>query len=246
MNRIESRPENLIAEPPQSAYSVEMARYATGDASTNHALFAPLHYERNYAYPLVVWLHGPADDERQLKRVMPLVSMRNFAAVAPRGPRVDPARGGYRWEQTADQIGAAEQRVFDCIEIARKKFNIHPDRVFLAGLGCGGTMAFRVALNHPRRFAGALSLGGPFPATLRPLRRLNDVRNLPLWLASGVESRDYPLAQVCRDLRLFHSAGMSVSVRQYPGGNELTTLMLSDMNRWMMEQICPSSSDCPR
>lgn len=241
MNRIESRPESLICESQESVYSVEMARYVAGGADTNHALFVPLHYERNYAYPLVVWLHGPSDDERQLKRVMPLISMRNYAAVAPRGTRADQPRGGYRWEQSRDHIGAAEQRVFDCVEIAREKFNIHPGRVFLAGLGCGGTMAFRVALHHPRRFAGALSLGGPFPTTLRPLRRLNDARGLPLWLASGGESRDYPLAHVCRDLRLFHAAGLSVSVRQYPGGDELTTLMLSDMDRWMMEQVCAPS-----
>ncbi len=26
-----------------------------------HCIFTPLHYERNYAYPLIVWLHGPDD-----------------------------------------------------------------------------------------------------------------------------------------------------------------------------------------
>ena len=50
----------------------------TGDS---HCLFTPLHYERNYAYPLIVWLHGPGDDERQVTRVMPLVSMRNYVGV---------------------------------------------------------------------------------------------------------------------------------------------------------------------
>ena len=30
-------------------------------------------------------LHGWGDDETQLKRVMPIVSMQNFVAVAPRG-----------------------------------------------------------------------------------------------------------------------------------------------------------------
>ena len=49
------------------------------------ALFAPMHYESNYAYPLIVWLHGANDDERQLKRIMPFVSLRNYVAVSPRG-----------------------------------------------------------------------------------------------------------------------------------------------------------------
>jgi phospholipase/carboxylesterase len=36
---------------------------------------------------------------------------------------------------------------------------------------------------------------------------------------------------------LFHSAGMVVSVRQYPCGDELTTQMLHDADVWMMERV---------
>ena len=50
-----------------------------------HAFFAPLHYESNYAYPLLVWLHGSGDDESQLKRIMPLVSLRNSATWTSSG-----------------------------------------------------------------------------------------------------------------------------------------------------------------
>jgi hypothetical protein len=39
-------------------------------------------------------------------------------------------------------------------------------------------------------------------------------------------------------LRLLHSAGCTVALRQYPGGDELTTGMLADINRWMMERVC--------
>lgn len=242
MNRIQTRPENLIPDPPNSPYSVDLARYSCSESDAGHALFAPLHYESKYAYPLVVWLHGAADNERQLKRIMPLVSMRNYVAIAPRGTRSETGKGRFCWEQTEEHISLAEQRVFDCIALAQEKFNIHPSRIFLAGLGGGGTMAFRVALNHPDRFAGVLSLSGPFPHNLHPLWRLNEARRLPLFVASGCESEAYPLSQVCQDLRLFHSAGLSVSVRQYPCSDELTTVMLSDMDRWMMELICPSNT----
>jgi phospholipase/carboxylesterase len=53
-------------------------------------------------------------------------------------------------------------------------------------------------------------------------------------LATARRSTRYPEAQVCRDLRLLHSAGVSVTLRQYPGGDELTTTMLADLDRWMM------------
>jgi len=38
-------------------------------------------------------------------------------------------------------------------------------------------------------------------------------------------------------LRLLHSAGMSVTLRVYPGGDELSPQMLADVDRWIIEQI---------
>jgi hypothetical protein len=40
-------------------------------------------------------------------------------------------------------------------------------------------------------------------------------------------------------LRLLHTAGLSVTLRQCPCGHELLPQMLADVNRWIMEQINP-------
>ncbi|HTU26025.1 MAG TPA: hypothetical protein VMF30_11540 [Pirellulales bacterium] len=236
-------------------------------------LFAPLHYESNYAYPLIVWLHGPNDDERQLKRVMPFVSLRNYVAVGPRGTcaasapianrsfggsigqythaaggdqcldgRIAGARGengpvGYSWEQSEDHIVLAEARVLEAVDHAQQAFNISSKRIFLAGFGCGGTMALRIALNLPEIFAGAVSLGGPFPVGFNPLGQLGRARGLKWLLSTARESLCYPPDKVCENLRLLYAAGMSISLRQYPCGDDLTTQMLGDIDRWIMEQL---------
>jgi phospholipase/carboxylesterase len=204
------------------------------------AIFAPLHYESNYAYPLLVWLHGPGDDENQLKRIMPLVSLRNYVAVAVRGPSPVSRTGGksgYTWTRHRAEVALADERVFEAIELAQTRFSIASQRVFLAGFDCGGTMAFRLAMDHPRDFAGVLSLCGEFPAGHTPLRRLIEARRLPIFLCCGRDSRKYPPTTVCDHLRLFHSAGMQVALRQYPCGHEIAPAMLGDMDRWIMEQI---------
>src|SRR5436190_20982679 len=65
-----------------------------------YATFAPIHYEERYAYPLLVWLHGNASSERELRQVIPLVSMRNYVAIAPRGSwTAKRNRGRYGWRQ---------------------------------------------------------------------------------------------------------------------------------------------------
>ena len=42
---------------------------------------------------------------------------------------------------------------------------------------------------------------------------------------------------VCDDLRLLHTAGMSITLRLYPCAHELSPQMLSDVDRWIIEQI---------
>ncbi len=203
-----------------------------------------MHYAAGYAYPLIVWLHGRGGDERQLQRIMPLVSMQNYVAVAPQGIRLtdtEKAQGeGYGWLQAADHIQRAEQRVFDSIELAQRKFHVSPRRVFLSGFDDGGTMALRLAMSHPGRFAGVISLCGAFPTGGTPFSNLIAARRLGMFLATGRGSEHYAADHVCEDLRLLHTAGLSVTLRQYPCGHELQPQMLADVNRWVMEQINPA------
>jgi phospholipase/carboxylesterase len=182
-----------------------------------------MHYEPGYAYPLVVWLHASPGNEQELRQVMPLVSMRNYVAVAPRGPSVARCQvNAYGWRQTGDDIERAEECIAHCVDLAERRFSIHADRIFLVGHGSGGTMALRVAWNNPSCYGGVATLGGPLMAR---------------------KSRLYPDDRVCHDLRLLHSAGCTVALRQYPGDDELTTNMLSDLDRWLMELVCGNGRD---
>lgn len=240
MNRIQHW---ASAEIDAQATAAASKATVDGEVQDAHCVFTPLHYERNYAYPLIVWLHGAGDDERQVSRIMPHVSLRNFVAVGPRGTvECDRSDDGFHWSQDAAQIDLAEDRVASAISAARRWLNIARERVFLAGYGCGGTMAFRLALRQPRRYAGVVSIGGAFPSTLRPLARLHEVRSLNVLLSTSRTSRAYPPREVCQNLRLFHAAGMSACLRQYPGGDELTDNMLADVNRWIMEQLTAPQS----
>jgi phospholipase/carboxylesterase len=215
-------------------------------ATAKQFYFAPLHYERNYSYPLIVWLHGPDNNENQLKQIMPLVSMRNYVGAAPRAPAVSEIDHGencrFTWRLDEANVTLAEERLWECLDGARKRFNIAPNRIFLAGLECGGTMAIRLALRNPHCFTAALSFGGPFPTAGAPLARLHLARRVALFFATTSQSMLYPQSAICEDLRLFHTAGLSVHIRQYPGEDGLTNLMLSDMDRWIMEHVTDAHS----
>lgn len=62
--------------------------------------FVPHRYEPNYAYPLLVLLHGRGGDEDQMVRSMPALSWRNYVAVGLRGPAPVVRQGreaGFSW-----------------------------------------------------------------------------------------------------------------------------------------------------
>ncbi|MBX3433574.1 MAG: prolyl oligopeptidase family serine peptidase [Pirellulales bacterium] len=209
------------------------------------SFFTPMHYERNYAYPLFVWLHDDDGNERQIRQVMPHVSLRNYVAVAVRGTQTSRReKHGFVWRESADAVHKAAQQVRAGVEEARERFHVHADRVFIAGHRRGGTMALRLALRFPEWFAGAASLCGAMPQGDAPLARVKAARRLPLLLVSTRQSDRYPESQVVADLRLLHAAGFELSLRQYPGDCELDTEMLADVDRWVMERVCsPAPSE---
>jgi phospholipase/carboxylesterase len=245
MNRIALVSENIVAASNQALHdqSHEVIRSPRNRFSHSfdlpYATFAPIHYEQKYAYPLVVWLHDSSSNEQELRQVMPLVSMRNYVAIAPRGTSGEKrSNGRFDWRQTSDAIESSQTRIAECIDIARERFNVHEKRIFLVGRGAGGTMALRTAWSDPDRFAGVVAINGPLPSRFSPLRRVNELRRVPCLLTTSRDHEIYPTDRVCQDLRLLHVAGCTVALRQYPGSDDLTSNMLSDLDRWMMELVC--------
>ena len=234
MNRLSAAP----SPPARAATVARIERPVLRNAESlgpPHCLLAPEHYEPNYAYPLVVWLHSAGGDEREVQTVMEHASLRNYVALGVRGPA--PQAAGYRWPQTAEMISTGEQAILDTVSRARSRYHVHPERVFLAGYDTAGTMALRVALRNPGLFAGAASLNGPFPERHAPLARLSHARDLKLLISHCRDSLAYPIDRICQELSLFHTAGMAIHLRQYPCEDELTTQMLKDLDSWLMEQV---------
>ena len=222
-----------------------------------HILFSPVRYEPNYAYPLLIWLHGTGEDERQLTRIMPVISMRNYVAVAPRGLAIEkqtplpthpsPAldisvsailqrpKEQYDWVLSENHLAMIEQRIFDCIAIAQERCNIANNRIFIAGFGTGGTAALKLATLYPECFSGAAMFGGEIPAAIPVFPTWQMTQPPSVLLGTDTSGHDH----VCRVMELFYSAGLTADVREYADTQHLTSVMLKDLNRWMMQIVCP-------
>jgi phospholipase/carboxylesterase len=244
MNRIKLSPlalqsstETLVEATPQPALSAAVP-IANRD---EYSLFVPLHYEKKYAYPLIVWLHADGQSANQLQEVMLQISMRNYVAVAPQSFNGN-SQSGYFWDQSWETIEHARKTIVSAVDQARARCNIHSQRIYIAGMGSGGTMAFRIGLSNPETFAGIMSLHGPLPGDQSPLRDWNRCRRLPIYWTHARAAKDFAQDQLCRQLRLLHIAGFTVNLRQYAQAESTCPQMLADMNRWVMEMISTSVS----
>jgi len=109
-------------------------------------------------FPTLWLLHGLSDDHTAWCRrsaIERYVSGMNLAVVMPgvaRSYYADMAHGGAYWSFVSEELPRICRQMFRLS--ARREDN------FAAGLSMGGYGAFKLALNHPGRYAAAASLSG--------------------------------------------------------------------------------------
>ena len=222
-----------------------------------HLLLSPMNYEPKYAYPLLVWLHSTGEDERQLTRIMPVISLQNYAAVAPRGwlieqPTCSPIfdlsvtailhrpKKLYDWVLSDENLSTSEQRIFDCIAVAQERCNIADSRIFIAGFGTGGSAALRLATLYPECFAGGAAFGAEISEDSHICPSWHTSQPLSLLLGIDKSTSEH----ACSMMELCYTSGLSVEIKEYPDTKRLTSTMLLDLNRWMMQIVCQQKTLC--
>lgn len=201
--------------------------------------FLPTGYEPNYAYPLLVFFHGQGGNEEQILRLAPRLSRRNYICISlrgcePCGPRRDGSMG-YSWGQLDHCDASLEDYILGAIEQTRRNYHVHSERVFLAGLGEGATLAYRLGLGFPQKFGGVISLNGCLPPRGSLYLRLQEIRQLRVFIGHGIANAIVPLSMAKSDHRLLYTAGLDVSMHSYATTHRLHPDMLRDLNRWVID-----------
>jgi phospholipase/carboxylesterase len=201
--------------------------------------FLPTGYEPNYPYPLLVFLHGHAGNEEQALRLAPRLSRRNYVYIGLRGPqslgvRAD-GQAAYSWGPDGQCDALIEEYVLRAVEQTRRNYHIHSERIYLAGICEGATLAYRLGLLFPEKFAGVISLNGAMARGGGPLLRFPEVRELRALIGHGIANAVVPLAAARQDYQLLYTAGLTVRMHTYPTTHRLHPDMLRDVNRWVME-----------
>ncbi len=191
-------------------------------------VYVPEHYEPNYAYPLIAWLSPPTAPRGKLRRLMRMISERNYFGVSV--PVTDP--------------DLVEEQLFETFGRLRRRYHLHTERVYLLGFGESGTQALATGLSQPAWFAGLAAISARWPETPRLLSRYHELRGRHVLL--GVEETDQ--APVVSDVlymqQLLWSAGMQVTAWAASSGNEPERSLLREVDRWIMQTIARPELVC--
>lgn len=202
----------------------------------------PDQYEPRYPYPLLVVFHGRGGNEDLVLRLAPRLSVQNFLYVSLRGPeplgvRAD-GRPAYGWAHR-DADGLLAEYVRLTVELTRRTYHVHSERVYLVGVNEGADAAFRAGFALAGQIGGVIALNGlmPRPSGGNPLFNLRQARRLRVFLGHGAANPAVPRADAVRDYKVLYAAGTDVRYRTYPTNHRLHTEMLRDVNRWVIGNV---------
>ncbi|MGQ0635100.1 MAG: hypothetical protein ACT4QC_10845 [Planctomycetaceae bacterium] len=199
---------------------VRPAESLTGAQTARPEIFVPEFYEPNYAYPLVVWLVPPEEPSGSLRRLMRRLSDRNYLGLA-----------------LTASAELTEAAVCEAVGSLGRRWNLHTERIYLAGQGPLATRALRLAMARPEWFQGVIALLPQFDRLPRLLDRFDAVRGRRAFLAENACDATQGTAVLPQLQRLLWSAGLSVAACRCESSEPFDSNLLRAINEWLISGI---------
>ena len=171
----------LAEDEPAAGKQVEMKFASKAAGGIPYLLYLPKEYgqESNKKWPVMLFLHGRGESNGPLSIVKqwgpPRMAERGdeppFIIVSPQCPRSS------RWTSAEQQAG-----VLELLEHSQKNYQTDEDRVYLTGLSMGGFGSWKLASEHPEKFAAVAPIcGRGNPANVGKLK------SIPVWAFHGTD-----------------------------------------------------------
>jgi len=167
----------------------------------------PADYDPKKWYPLMFLLHSLSDDEANSKPeifVAPwaeLLLKRGWIIAAPKSPMYD------------NETSAAP--LADVIKRVSAVYRIDERRVVLVGHNAGGCMAWNLATNYPKLFAGVASFSGEIRDESRG--SLKALAGKKVLVFRGAKDRYYTAAMLAQDKAYLEAAKVDLKLVEKPG-----------------------------
>jgi len=213
------------SEDPAAGKQVEQELKTPDGKSISYLLYLPKGYDSQPAkWPLMLFLHGRGESDGPLSMVKkwgpPRLIERgedlHYVVVSPQCPRSPES-----WPLSSQQA-----LLVALLDHVVKTYKVDEDRIYLTGLSMGGYGSWRLAADHPERFAAVVPVCGA--GKTADAERL---KNLPIWAWHGTDDPAVPFQR---------SAEMVEAIKQAGGTNiRFTSLEGIGHNSWEAAYASP-------
>ncbi|MFA7249695.1 MAG: dienelactone hydrolase family protein [Dehalococcoidia bacterium] len=191
--------------------------------------------------PTIVALHGHGADGQDLLGLAPLLAGGRVMMLCPQAEfALSPGISAYTWfhrdaggQRTIEEFErvAAGLRAF--IEEMVPRCGGDPARTVILGFSQGGTLAYRIGLAEPGRFAGVAALSTYFPDDVAGALPGTPLGEVPLLVQHGTFDPMIAVqrAQTSRDL--LRAIGASPEYHEYPMQHEIGRESMVDLSEWL-------------
>ena len=188
-----------VADQPEAGKQVEQTLELKDGGTVDYLIYLPKDYDGTNPTPTMLFLHGRGESFGPLSLVAkwgpPRMAARgdrlNFILVSPQCPKDD------RWEHDSQQ-----KVLIELLDHIQSKYKVDTDRVYLTGLSLGGHGSWRLASDHPQRFAAAAPVCGS-----GDLSKAKNLVSLPIWVFHGDKDTAVPYKDSVEMVAAIREAG---------------------------------------
>lgn len=170
--RVQRAAAKSLKPPPGKGDWLSGMAMGAGGARGYH-LFRPagLHLEPGEKLPLMVMLHGCGQSGRDFAastRMNALAVRQRFLVLYPEQDRLAHPQGCWNWyERRSGKADAEAATLMAAVDQACMLYPVDRERIALAGLSAGASMAALVATRYPQRFRAVVMHSGVAPGAAK-------------------------------------------------------------------------------
>jgi len=198
-------------------------------------------------HPTIIAFHGWGANALDLLGLAPYVAEGRFAMLCPQGPIEVPIGPvlGYGWYQIAmgappdlAQVQAAAEAADRFVKAALERYPIDRRKLVLLGFSQGGSMAYKLGLREPQRFAAMVGISSWFPPQLASQLATNDsLAQLPTLIQHGRADDLVDIARARESVEALRALKVPLTYREYDCGHEITGEGLADLSQFLSEKV---------
>ena len=153
--------------PPEPGHFVSGAKFALRGRlhsapwvwpSREYLLYVPRGYRGWRRRALIVMIHGcrqTPEDFARATRITTLADEKGWLVLLPRQSDKANAWSCWNWFDPATTAGHGEAAIVAAqVKAVRRRYRVHPRRIFAAGFSSGGGLASALGIRHANLFAG--------------------------------------------------------------------------------------------